>query len=89
MRVLVVEDDNALRASLEDGLAKAGYAVDVAADGVVAELMGDQFPYDAVVLDLGLPNKSGIDILKGWRKRGNKTPVIIFPKGASRAGARG
>jgi len=78
MRVLVVEDDNALRASLENGLAKAGYAVDGAADGKVAELMGDQFPYDAVVLDLGLPGKSGIDVLKGWRKRGNLTPVIIL-----------
>jgi DNA-binding response OmpR family regulator len=78
MRVLVVEDDMALRESLEAGLAKAGYAVDTAEDGQVAELLGDQFPYDAVVLDLGLPGKPGLEVLAAWRKRGNVTPVIIL-----------
>ncbi len=78
MRVLVVEDDDALREELEKGLGKAGYAVDGASDGQVAEIMGDQFPYDAVVLDLGLPGRPGLEVLKNWRRRGNGTPVIVL-----------
>ncbi|MBI5137952.1 MAG: response regulator transcription factor [Nitrospirae bacterium] len=78
MRVLVVEDDNTLRGELEAGLTRAGYAVDGAANGQVAEIMGDQFPYDAVVLDLGLPGRTGLDVLRNWRRRGNAMPVIIL-----------
>lgn len=78
MRVLVVEDDPALREQLGSDLREAGYAVDGTDNGATAEILGDQFPYDAVVLDLGLPGRAGIDVLKRWRARGNHTPVIIL-----------
>jgi two-component system OmpR family response regulator len=78
MRVLVVEDDPALLKRLKADLSEAGYAVDGAANGQTAEILGDQFPYDAIVLDLGLPGRAGLDVLKNWRRRGNKTPVIIL-----------
>jgi two-component system OmpR family response regulator len=78
MRVLVVEDDPGLLKRLKADLAEAGYAVDGAANGQTAEILGDQFPYDVIVLDLGLPGRAGLDVLKNWRRRGNKTPVIIL-----------
>lgn len=78
MRVLVVEDDGALRAGLKQALNAAGYAVDVADNGVDAEALGQVEPYDAVILDLGLPRRNGIDVLKAWRARGNPVPVIIL-----------
>ena len=78
MRLLVVEDDPDLRARLEADLERAGYAVDVSDNGLSGEILGDSFPFDAVVLDLGLPGRPGLDVLKNWRKRGNNTPVIIL-----------
>lgn len=59
-------------------LAKAGFAVDVAENGIDGEFLGDSEPYDAVVLDLGLPQKPGLEILQAWRKRGNRVPVIVL-----------
>ncbi|MDH5525694.1 MAG: response regulator transcription factor [Nitrospirota bacterium] len=78
MRVLVVEDDESLRSQLSDALSKSGYAVDGTGNGESAEIYGNQFPYDAVILDLGLPGKPGLDVLRAWRKRGNTTPVIVL-----------
>ncbi len=78
MRVLVVEDDGDLRSRLQQALARAGFAVDTAADGVDGEYLGDQEPYDAVVLDLGLPRRPGLTVLASWRRRGNQVPVIIL-----------
>ncbi|MFQ5509043.1 MAG: response regulator transcription factor [Leptospirillia bacterium] len=78
MRVLVVEDDAHLLNALKHDLSEAGYAVDGASNGATAEILGDQFPYDAVVLDLGLPGRAGLDVLKNWRRRGNELPVIIL-----------
>lgn len=78
MRLLVVEDDTELRGRLKESLAKAGFAVDTASDGIDAEFMGDQEPYDAIVLDLGLPGRPGLEILGHWRGRGNHVPVIIL-----------
>jgi len=78
MRLLVVEDDPALRDELHRALGGEGYAVDVADNGPSAEIMGDTFPYDAVVLDLGLPGRPGLEVLANWRKRGNKVPVVIL-----------
>ncbi|MGE0082410.1 MAG: response regulator transcription factor [Thiohalomonadaceae bacterium] len=78
MRVLVVEDDSGLRDGLKQALNAAGYAVDVADNGVDAEALGHVEPYDAIILDLGLPRRSGIDVLKAWRTRGNTVPVIIL-----------
>lgn len=78
MRILLVEDDVNLSAPLKQQLAKAGFAVDVADNGVDAEFMGSENPYDAVVLDLGLPRRPGLDVLKNWRAAGVKVPVIIL-----------
>ena len=78
MRLLLVEDDIALSQHLKKDLAKAGFAVDCAENGVDGEFMGNEEPYDAVVLDLGLPQRSGLDVLRNWRASGNKVPVIIL-----------
>ncbi len=78
MRVLLVEDDPILSRSLADDLGRAGYAVDVVDNGVDAEFMGDEEPYDIVVLDLGLPQRSGLEVLRNWRARGNKVAVVIL-----------
>jgi DNA-binding response OmpR family regulator len=78
MRLLLVEDDDLLSASLKQDLEQQGYAVDLAKQGVEAEYMGDEMEYDLVVLDLGLPQRSGLDVLKNWRKKGNDIPVLIL-----------
>jgi DNA-binding response OmpR family regulator len=73
-----VEDDDLLSASLKQDLERQGYAVDLAKQGVEAEYMGDEMEYDLVVLDPGLPQRSGLDVLKNWRKKGNDIPVLIL-----------
>ena len=78
MRLLLVEDDPDLVALLKSDLVKAGFAVDVANNGVDAEHLGNTEPYDAVILDLGLPQKPGMDVLETWRKSKNKVPVIVL-----------
>lgn len=78
MRLLVVEDDPALGTQLRDALARAGFAVDLADNGIDGEHLGDQEPYDAVVLDLGLPKRPGLEVLAHWRARGNTVPVVIL-----------
>ncbi len=78
MRVLLVEDDATLAAELREKLGRVGFAVDVAANGVDGEHLGAVEPYDAVVLDLGLPDRSGLDILRSWRKRRVPVPVVIL-----------
>jgi len=78
MRVLVVEDDADLARQLKDGLAAAGYAVDVAGDGEDGHFLGDTEPYDAVILDLGLPVMDGLSVLKRWRDDDRTMPVLIL-----------
>jgi DNA-binding response OmpR family regulator len=78
MRLLVVEDDIALSTQLRNDLERAGFAVDVADNGVDGEALGDVEPYDAVVLDLGLPGRPGLEVLANWRKRGNSVPVVVL-----------
>lgn len=78
MRLLLVEDDKDLNQRLKSDLTQEGFAVDVVDNGVDAEFMGDEIPYDAVVLDLGLPERPGLEVLKNWRSKGNKAPVIIL-----------
>jgi len=78
MRLLVVEDDKDLARQLRDALADGGYAVDVAHDGVEGHFLGDTEPYDAVVLDLGLPELDGITVLRRWRDGGRAMPVLIL-----------
>jgi two-component system OmpR family response regulator len=78
MRVLVVEDEPDLAQQLRTALGEAGYAVDVAGDGVDGHHLGDTEPYDAVVLDLGLPGMDGITMLERWRRDGRAMPVLIL-----------
>ncbi|MDH5376759.1 MAG: response regulator transcription factor [Gammaproteobacteria bacterium] len=78
MRLLLVEDDEKLIRHLKADLNRAAYAVDVAENGIDGEFQGDEEPYDAVILDLGLPDKPGLEVLKSWRSKGNKVPVIIL-----------
>jgi len=78
MRLLVVEDDPLLRERLKKDLSQAGFAVDVADNGVDAEFMGQEEPYDAVVLDLGLPKRAGLEVLRNWRRVGKATPVVVL-----------
>jgi two-component system OmpR family response regulator len=78
MRVLVVEDERRLSQQLAGALAGAGYAVDCAHDGDRADFLGHTERYDAVVLDLGLPGRDGLTILRGWRDAGLAFPVLIL-----------
>ena len=78
MRLLVVEDELALARQLGDALTGAGYAVDRASDGTRADFLMQTETYDAVVLDLGLPNVDGLTLLAGWRQAGVTTPVLIL-----------
>ncbi|MEA3244384.1 MAG: response regulator transcription factor [Pseudomonadota bacterium] len=78
MRLLLAEDDEDLLATLKRDLQSAGYAVDVADNGVDAEYLGNEMIYDVAVLDLGLPQRNGIDVLKNWRAAGNCLPVIVL-----------
>lgn len=78
MRLLLVEDDELLRSTLKADLERAGFAVDSAADGEQAEFLGASETYDVVVLDLGLPTMSGLDVLKRWRAQGHAMPVIAL-----------
>lgn len=78
MRLLLVEDDIQLSQTLHKQLSHEGFAVDTADNGVDAEFMGDEEPYDAVILDLGLPQRSGLDVLKNWRQKENPVPVIVL-----------
>src|ERR671915_163186 len=78
MRILVVEDDANLNRQIKDALTDAGYAVDVAFDGEEGHFLGETEPYDAVVLDVGLPKIDGITILERWRSAGRVMPVLIL-----------
>lgn len=78
MRVLLVEDEPNLRAQLSDSLKHAGYAVDEIDNGLDAHFLGDTEPFDAVVLDLGLPVLDGLTVLKRWRSSGRMMPVLIL-----------
>ncbi|ASG22339.1 response regulator [Nitrospirillum viridazoti] len=78
MRILLAEDDPALRRQLAEALADAGYAVDMAPDGEEAAFLGESEPYDAVVLDLGLPVRDGLSVLRAWRAAGITVPVLIL-----------
>ncbi len=78
MRLLVVEDDRDLNRQIVAALEGAGYAVDRAFDGEEAQFLGDTEPYDAIVLDIGLPKLDGIAVLEAWRRAGRTMPVLIL-----------
>ena len=78
MRILVVEDDPNLNKQVKNALEDNGYSVDIALDGEEGHFLGDTEPYDAVVLDLGLPKIDGLTVLENWRKENKKFPVLIL-----------
>ena len=78
MRLLLAEDDPELSARLGRYLARQGFAVDSCANGVETEFYGRETAYDVIVLDLGLPERPGLEVLANWRKAGLKTPVLIL-----------
>ena len=78
MRILIVEDDKDLNRQLADAFEEAGYVVDKAHDGEEGHFLGDTEPYDAIVLDIGLPEMDGISVLENWRREGRNMPVLIL-----------
>ena len=78
MRILIVEDDQDLNRQLEASLIDAGYVVDKAFDGEEGHFLGDTEPYDAVILDIGLPQMDGISILERWRSDDRNMPVLML-----------
>ena len=78
MRVLVVEDDPMIGPAVLTGLRQGGYAADWARDGVEAELAAATSGYQAALLDLGLPRRSGLEVLRALRRKGNDLPVLII-----------
>lgn len=77
MRLLLIEDDSMIGRAMETGLRKAGFSIDWVLDGRSAELSLANGVYDAAILDLGLPKKSGMEVLATLRATGNPTPVLI------------
>ena len=78
LRLLVVEDDPDLNRQLATALTDAGYVVDRAFDGEEGHYLGETEPYDAVILDIGLPKMDGISVLEAWRRAGRAMPVLIL-----------
>src|SRR5258706_8397148 len=78
LRLLVIEDDPDLNRQLTTALTDAGYVVDRAFDGEEGHFLGESEPYDAVILDIGLPKMDGISVLEAWRRDGRMMPVLIL-----------
>lgn len=83
MRLLVVEDEVQLALQLQAALQAAGFAVDLADNGVDAEHLGSVEPYAAIVLDIGLPQRDGLTVLAAWRRMGMDRPVLLLTARAS------
>jgi two-component system response regulator PhoP len=78
MRLLVIEDETSLRRQLCEQLRAAGYVVDDAANGKDGLLHGREYPIDLAVVDIGLPDLSGIEVIRAWRKQDKRFPVLIL-----------
>ena len=78
MRILVVEDEEALRSQLVDYLKAEGYVTDEASDGEEALYFGREYEYDAAVVDLGLPKVDGVEVIKTLRAEDRSFPVLIL-----------
>lgn len=78
MRILLVEDDLTLIAGLKPSLQHAGFAVEEAHDGIDGEFLGREEAFDAVILDLGLPRRPGLEVLGNWRSAGLTMPVLVL-----------
>ncbi len=78
MRILLAEDDKELAKNIKAFLRQANYVVETVTNGVDAEFQGDEIEYALVILDIGLPKRSGLQVLENWRAKGNKTPVLML-----------
>jgi two-component system copper resistance phosphate regulon response regulator CusR len=78
MRILIVEDDRDIAHFVKKALKEESYAVDVALDGMTGERLASTEPYDLIILDIMLPKKEGIAVLKSLRQAGIQTPVLIL-----------
>lgn len=78
MRVLVVEDDPGLLEALTSQLREAGFAVDASADGREGLYLGDEFPIDLAIIDLGLPELPGLDLIRSLREHGRNFPILVL-----------
>ena len=78
MRILLVEDEAPLRETLAARLKREGYAVDMAADGEEGLYMGREVPFDVAIIDLGLPKKSGMELINDLRAAGQRCPILIL-----------
>jgi two-component system response regulator PhoP len=78
MRILLVEDDTGLQASLAEILREAGYAVDVSGDGIEGLFFGEEYPVDLAIIDLGLPGLPGLDLIRKLREQERQFPILIL-----------
>lgn len=78
MRVLIAEDETVLAKQIKGVLTAENRVVDLAHDGIEAEFLGTTEPYDLIILDIGLPERDGLTVLKNWRAAGIDTPVLIL-----------
>lgn len=78
MRLLIIEDEPNIREQLQQYLQQQGYAVDTAEDGRAGLFMGTEYPFDLAIVDLGLPEISGIDVIQQWREQGKTFPILIL-----------
>ena len=78
MRILIIEDEAPLLERVATQLREQGYAVDTAADGRNGLYLGQEYPLDAAVVDLGLPDLSGIEVIRRWRTAGRRFPILIL-----------
>ena len=78
MRILVIEDETTLREQIANRLQREGQTVDVAADGTEGSYFGNEYPIDVAVVDLGLPDVSGLEVIRGWREAGRTFPILIL-----------
>lgn len=78
MRILVAEDEQVIAQQIKNVLSSEGRVVDIARDGTEAQFLGETEPYDMIILDIGLPERDGITVLKHWRGMGVQTPVMLL-----------
>ncbi len=78
MRVLLIEDDKRLLEALTSNLRAAGYAVDASSDGIEGLYLGEEFPIDLAIIDLGLPEMPGLDVIRELRSRGRDFPILVL-----------
>lgn len=78
MRLLIIEDEQSLQAQLKTQLVDKGFVIDVASDGIEGLYLGQEYPIDLAIVDIGLPKMSGIEVIKQWRKAEKTFPVLVL-----------